>query len=164
MKHSLALGLVWHLLSGCQPGNSLGGSVGDVFPLDISAVEVARNNEAIQVTYLRNRSVSLDVVIRLSVSLDGIDSLQSGIKIPLEGAAPSGVARSSVSTAPGGEPVRNLPPIHKGELVLSRLGDVDELTQGHFTMSFEKEGGDVGFGRTLFGDFSAQTRDAGFGD
>jgi|APLak6261678615_1056124.scaffolds.fasta_scaffold05579_1 hypothetical protein len=161
------------LISACGLDNGLGGSLGEVFPLDISKVEVQQNAEAMQVTYLRNRGVFLDVVVRVSVSMatDGVSedggvpsiALKPGARIVLEGEAPGGVLRTAVTHAPGGEPVRNLPRVKKGDLVITEGGEVGEMMRGNFSMLFEQEGGDIGFGRTLTGTFSAVSLDAGFG-
>lgn len=165
--------LVALVLSACGLDNSLGGSLGEVFPLDISRVDVHQNAEALQVTYLRNRGVFLDVVVRVSISLaatgesadGGIPSLElkPGARFALEGTAPGGVQRTAVTHAPGGEPVRSLPGIKKGDLVITEGGKIGEVTRGNFSMLFDQEGGDIGFGRTLTGTFSGMTLDAGFG-
>lgn len=162
-------------LAGCAADNSLGGSLGEIFPLDVSRVEVAKNTEALQVTYYRNRGVFLDVVVRLSVSIqdEGVApdggvptmALTSGKRIDLKGLSPTGTLRATVTHAPGGEPVRNLPPIKNGDLVITQGGGVGQPIKGNFSMLFEQEGGDIGFGRTLYGAFSTgETLDAGFGD
>ncbi|HEY0881445.1 MAG TPA: hypothetical protein VGD87_07940 [Archangium sp.] len=172
-RRLLAAGLL--VLTACAADNSLGGSVGEVFPLDVSRVEVAQNDEALQVTYFRNRGVFLDVVARLSVSIQdegvapdgGVPTipLGPGKRIDLKGLSPTGTLRAAVTHAPGGEPVRNLPPIKSGDLVISEGGGIGEPIKGNFSMLFESEGGDLGFGRTLYGSFSsAETLDAGFGD
>lgn len=168
----LALGLA---LSSCGADNSLSGSLSEIFPLDISRVEVAQNDEAMQVTYFRNRGVFLDVVVRVSVSLqdEGVApdggvptiALKAGKKLELQGESPTGSLRCAVSHAPGGEPVRSLPRVKKGDLVITQGGTIGEKMAGNFSMLFEQEGGDVGFGRTLVGTFSVeQSLDAGFGD
>lgn len=168
-------------LAACGLDNSLGGSLSEVFPLDLSRVEVAQNHEALQVTYFRNRGVFLDVVARVSVSLQAADAdgnpllapdggiatlvLEPGTRLDLAGRSPTGQLRCAVTHAPGGEPVRNLPPIKKGDFVVDEGGAVGEPMRGNFSMLFEQEGGDVGFGRTLYGTFATkQTLDAGFGD
>jgi hypothetical protein len=168
------VGLAAVLLSSCGLDNSLGGSLGEVFPLEISRVEVQKNDEAMQITYLHNRGVFLDVVVRVSVSMidegtapdGGVPSfeLKPGQRIALEGSAPNGAFRTAVTHAPGGEPVRNLPRVKKGDLVITSGGAIGEVTKGNFSMLFEQEGGDVGFGRTLTGTFSGMTLDAGFGE
>jgi hypothetical protein len=160
------------LLVSCGVDNGLGGSMGEVFPLDISKVDIHKNEEALQITYLRNRGVFLDVVVRVSVSLDtdGVSDdggvahlvLKPGTRIPLSGMAPTGVLRTAVTNAPGGEPVRNMPHVLRGDLVISQGGDIGQFTKGNFSMLFEQTGGDVGFGRTLTGTFAADTQDAGF--
>ncbi len=168
----------WLLLTACLAScgldNTLSGSVSELFPLTISKVELAQNGEAMQITYVNNRGVFLDVVARISVSLqvpgmaaDGsipTIALEPGTKLALDGDAPNGAWRCAVSHAPGGEPVRNFPRVKKGDLAITAGGRVGEKTKGDFSILFEQEGGDVGFGRTLYGDFSGEMLDAGFGD
>lgn len=149
------------LLAGCGD-NLLGGSVGELFPLDVSRVEVYRNDQALQVTYTFNRSVFLDVVVRLSVYVAD-QKVAPGGRIDLAGEYAPGHPRTVVAHAPGGEPVRLLPPVHKGDLHIFAGGDPGAVTRGDFSMVFENQGGDLGFGRTLTGGFAAQTVDAGFG-
>jgi hypothetical protein len=172
----LAAVAVLVLLSSCGPENGLGGSLGAVFPLDISRVEIAVNEEAMQVTYLLNRGVFLDVVARVSVSLRDVE-MRPGVTIPLGGmtgdggtmledggVAPAPVRRCVVTHAPGGEPVRVLPPVVRGDMVIRQGGVPGELTKGDFSVLFANEGGDLGQGRTLYGNFSAVASDAGFGE
>jgi hypothetical protein len=161
--------------SSCLVDNSLGGSLSEVFPLDLSRVEVAQNHEALQVTYFRNRGVFLDVVVRVSVSLQdegvapdgGIPTLvlKPGTTIKLQGDSPTGQQRCAVNNAPGGEPTRSMPRVKNGDLVITEGGEIGQPIKGNFSMLFEQEGGDVGFGRTLFGRFASnESLDAGFGD
>ena len=162
-------------LSSCLLENSLGGSLGEVFPLDLSTVDVHQNDEALQVTYFRNRGVFLDVVVRVSISLqdEGVSAdggvptieLKPGKKLDLKGESQTGQLRCAVTHAPGGEPVRSLPRIKRGDLVITEGGKIGEKMKGNFSVLFEQEGGDVGFGRTLVGTFSTrESIDAGFGD
>lgn len=161
--------------SSCLLDNSLGGSLSEVFPLDHSRVEVHQNLEALQITYFRNRGVFLDVVARISISLQGEGvSADGGVptivlapntKVLLQGESTGGQRKCAVSHAPGGEPVRSLPRVKNGDLVITEGGQVGQPIKGNFSMLFEQEGGDIGFGRTLFGRFSsAESLDAGFGD
>jgi hypothetical protein len=150
------------LLGSCAVDNALGGSIGEVFPLEVSRVEVYRNDEALQVTYFRNRGVFLDVVVRLAVALKDVD-LKPGTKIVLEGEYAPFHPRTSVTHAPGGEPVRSLPPVQKGEFHLTGGGPPGTVTSGNFSMLFAAEGGDLGGGRTLSGNFTGLAVDAGFG-
>jgi hypothetical protein len=159
----LAMAVAGVMLVSCGPENGLGGSLGAVFPLDISKVEIARNLEAMQITYYLNRGVFLDVVARVSVSLDGVD-VQPGVTIPLGGETDGGVQRCVVTHAPGGEPVRVMPRVKRGDMVIRSGGEPGELTKGDFSMLFESEGGDLGQGRTLYGGFLAEATDAGFGE
>jgi hypothetical protein len=162
MKQPRALWLGLLLLS-CMPDNGLSGSVSEVFPLDVSRTEIARNDEAIQITYLFNRGVFLDVVVRVSVLMRGVD-FKHGRSISLVGADSTGELRCVVTHAPGGESVRDLPPISKGDLIIDEGGQPGETTRGNFSMSFQNSGGDVGFGRTLVGSFLGTASDAGFGE
>ena len=150
-------------LAACGPETGLSGSVSELFSLEVSRVEVRRNEQAFQVTYLRNRGVFLDVVARVSVSLEGA-TLVPGKKIDLAGEYAPGHLRTTVATAPGGEPVRQLPPVKKGDLVITSGGGVGQVTSGNFSMSFSDMGGDLGAGRTLAGTFKATALDAGFGE
>ena len=150
------------LLLACGGDNSLSGSLSEIFDLDVSRMEVRRNEQAIQVTYLRNRGVFLDVVARVAVSLDDVE-IKPGVRIELGGMTDGGTLRTTVVHAPGGEPVRNLPPVKRGDMIIYEGGSVGEVTKGNFSMLFENEGGDLGYGRTLVGRFSGTAIDAGYG-
>lgn len=155
-----ALLLGWALL-GCGRDNQLSGSVGELFPLGVSRVEVQRNDEALVVSYFANRGVNLDLVIRLSLATRDLELLPGG-RVDLAGEYAPGHQRTTVIHAPGGEPARALPPVKKGDLRLSAGGRPDELTRGDFSMLFESTGGDLGQGRTLSGTFAGIALDAGF--
>lgn len=165
MKRSHARLAPWcvaFLVAACGPDNQLSGSLSEVFPLTISTVAIARNDEALQVTYILNRDAFVDVVARVSVSMADL-TLKLNKPIPLGGEVSTGVLRCVVTHAPGGEPVRNLPHVMKGELVLTHGGNPGEETRGNFSMSFATDGGgDLGAGRTLTGTFAATATDAGF--
>lgn len=149
-------------LAACAPDNGLGGSVGELFPLEVSRVEVYRNESALQVTYYRNRDTFLDVVVRVSVSLRSVE-VKNGAKIDLAGEYEPGHARTSVAHAPGGEPVRVFPRVKRGDMVIDQVGAEGQISRGNFSMVFDSMGGDLGQGRTLTGTFAATTFDAGFG-
>ncbi len=160
---TVVLGVALLVGFSCGPDNGLSGSLGQVFPLDISTSNIARNDEALQVTYTLNRGVFLDVVIRISVLVSDL-TIKPGVTIPLAGSNDAGVLRCVVAHAPGGEPVRVLPEIKRGDMVISSGGHVGELTRGSFSVLFQDQGGDVGFGRTLTGTFLGTATDAGFGE
>lgn len=169
-------------LAACAPDNNLSGSVGELFPLDVSRVQVYRNADAVQVEYFANRGLFLDVVVRMTVATAGID-VKDGVKINLAGEYEPGHQRTEVAHAPGGEPVRLLPNVKKGDLKLDQIGigpvcDYDagmlpdggysctapDTSRGNFSILFSSDGsGDIGAGRTLVGTFVAPTFDAGFG-
>ena len=147
---------------GCGTEPALSGSAGELFSLQVSRVEVARNDEAFQLTYFNNRGADLDVVVRISVALKDLE-VKPGQQIQLGGEYEPGHPRTTVAHAPGGEPVRLFPPVKKGDLVISSGGNPGEQTTGNFSMLFETQGGDLGGGRTLVGKFEGIARDAGFG-
>jgi hypothetical protein len=155
--------VVMCLFCSCAPDNGLTGSLSEVFPIDISSIEIRKNNEAIQLTYLKNRGIFLDVVARVSISLPAAE-LKVNESIALDGDYSPTHPRCVVTHAPGGEPVRYLPPVERGDLVILEGGGIGELTRGTFSILFQKQGGDVGFGRTLNGTFYSKALDAGFGE
>ncbi|MCP3105050.1 hypothetical protein LZ198_39910 [Myxococcus sp. K15C18031901] len=144
-----------------RPDNSLSGSASELFPLDVSKVEILRNAEAFQVSYYRNNDLDVDLVARITVSTEGLD-LRPGSKVNLAGNTPSGLARTTVVHLNAGEPARVFAPVSKGSLELDEGGNPGEDTRGEFGMSFQKGEG-YGAGRTLDGTFSAVAQDAGFG-
>ncbi|WIG95316.1 hypothetical protein [Myxococcus sp. SDU36] len=141
--------------------NSLGGSVSELFPLEVSRVEVLRNAEAFQVSYYRNNDLDVDLVVRLTVSTEGLD-LRPGTKVNLAGTTPSGQARATVVHLNAGEPARVFGPVNKGDLQLESGGNPGEPTRGDFSMSFSRGDG-YGAGRNLEGTFSVVAQDASFG-
>ncbi len=168
MKSFIRVLVVSLALSGCGADNALGGSVGELFPLTVSKVEVLRNDFAVQVTYYANRGTFLDVVARVVVSTKAPDGgtldLRPPVKIPLEGESEPGHQRTAVARIPGGEAVRTFPNVKKGDIVITELGLEGRPSKGNFSMLFELVGGDLGQGRTLTGTFSVpNTKDAGFG-
>ena len=149
------------LLAGCGRDNSLSGSVGELFSLEVSRVEVLRNSEALQISYYNNRGPEIDLVIRVTVAIGDLD-IRNGRSFALEGEYQPGHQRTAVIHLAGGEPVRNLPPVKKGDMEISSGGGAGQSTRGNFSMLFD-QGGDLGANRTLSGRFSAVAQDAGFG-
>jgi hypothetical protein len=156
-----ALGLFVVAALACGGENSLGGSVDALFPLQVSRAEIRRNEEAFQVSYFNNRGHELDLVAQLTVALAGLD-FRPGVKVDLAGEYEVGHPRATVVHAAGGEAARQLPAIHKGDLVLEQGGGPDELTRGNFSLGFV-QGTEYGAGRTLYGNFAGVALDAGFG-
>lgn len=156
------------LVSGCGGDNQLGGSVGELFPLSVSKVEVLRNDQALQMIYYSNHDTFLDVVVRITVSTKEVDGgtleLKRGVSLVLDGESEPGHQRTAVAHVPGGEAVRNFPNLRKGDLKLDEIGIEGLPSKGNFSMLFDSVGGDIGQGRTLTGTFSVpRTKDAGYG-
>lgn len=155
-------------LVGCGNENQLGGSVGELFPLNVSKVDVLRNDYAFQVIYYSNHDTFLDVVARITVSTletdGGFMDLKPGMTLKLQGEYAPGHQRTSVAHVPGGEAVRNFPDVKLGDLKLDEIGLENLPSKGNFSMLFDSVGGDIGQGRTLTGSFSVpRTKDAGYG-
>ncbi|MGA9520013.1 MAG: hypothetical protein WBV82_01035 [Myxococcaceae bacterium] len=147
----------------CGPAdNTLGGSVSELFPLEVSRVDVLRNDQALQVSYYNNNGTELDLVLQLTVALQDV-TFEKGAKIPLQGEYAPGHQRTTVVHFAGGEPRRQLPNVSTGDLVIDEGGGIDEQTRGNFSMSFEQHG-EFGSGRNVNGAFNAVARDGGFGD
>ncbi len=149
-------------LTACGPDNDLSGSVEELFPIDVSRVEVLQNEEAFQVSYYRNDGADVDLVVRVTVALSGV-VLEPGARVELAGEYAPGHARTTVIHLPAGEPARVFPPVRQGDLHLRAGGAPGSEARGDFSMSFEDSGG-FGGGRTLQGRFRSDVQDAGFGD
>jgi hypothetical protein len=147
-------------LWGCGGENSLGGSVSELFPLEVSRVELLRNSEGFQVSYFNNRGRDIDMVLRLAVSLADVE-FEPGDRVRLEGEYAPGHARATVSHLAAGEPLRTLPSVRDGDLHLDRGGKPGEATRGTFSLSFEVTS-EYGGGRNVHGSFSGVTGDASF--
>lgn len=161
MNRGLASVSALVVLSSCAV-DTLSGSLGALIDLETSRVEVARNDDSFQVSWFRNRGVFLDIVIRMSVFVGDTD-LKQGAKLDLAGEYEPGHPRATFAHAPGGEPVRLLPTIKRGDLVISSGGSIGSNTGGNFSVLFDDTGGDFGTGRTLSGTFLGTAADAGFG-
>ena len=127
----LALAALTTGLLACRPDNTLWGSVSELFPLDVSRVDVRRNDQALQISYFANRGADIDLVARVVVRTDGLE-LAGSRAIPLEGFADeAGIhPRTTVAHVAAGEPVRVLPLVSDGELILSELGEIGEPVRG----------------------------------
>jgi hypothetical protein len=123
-------------------------------------VDVRRGEEALQVSYFANRGADVDLVARVVVRTDGL-TLTPGQEVPLSGEAVPGHQRATVLHAAAGEPVRVLPKVKEGVLVLEEGGEVGERVRGQFDVLFE-QGDDYGAGRTLSGRFSMELQDGRF--
>jgi hypothetical protein len=162
LRRGVLCGLLLHLC-GCGMGpNELSGSVSELFPLEVSAVEVLRNEHALQISYYNNRGAELDLVLRITVALADLELLP-GRKLDLTGEYAPGHARTTVIHLPSGEPARLFPRLSQGDLQLRSGGEVDQPTRGDFSLAFEQSGG-FGSGRTVKGTFDAVVLDAGYGD
>ena len=172
MKRLVLMVLV---LCSCGEDNSLSGSMNEVFRLEVSRVEIHKNDEAIRVTYLRNNNLYLDIVASVTVSLHipdgGVNPVDGGTLVPLvpgtrinlAGEYQRGHPMVSVVHHPGNEPARLLPPVFRGDFFVASGGMSGQETVGDFSIVFKDMGGDIGFGRTLSGRFRGVAIDAGFG-
>ena len=89
----LALGLL--LLTRCSGGNSLTGSVSQIFgSLQFNSVSIWRNDQAFQVSYYFTEFGNVDLVVQVSIELSGLDFVP-GKTIDLSGTI-NGTPRTSV--------------------------------------------------------------------
>ncbi|MBI5543472.1 MAG: hypothetical protein HY901_06255 [Deltaproteobacteria bacterium] len=146
----LLLALAAATTLGACGGNSLDGSLSEAFDLSFAEVLVRRSEKAVQVTYLR--SEGREVVIRMTVAIEGVDVSHAG-SINLAQEYAPGHPRAAVSRAVDNEPVRQLPAVVQGDLTLDGPPHPGETVSGSFSVRFG-EGGDLGSGRTLTGSFS----------
>ncbi|MBI5543446.1 MAG: hypothetical protein HY901_06125 [Deltaproteobacteria bacterium] len=140
------------LALGSCSGPSLDGSLSEAFDLSFSSMLIRRSEKALQLSYLK--SEGREVVVAVTVATEGL-GLKPGARVELGGEYAPGHPRTVVSRAVDGEPVRTLPPVLKGTLTVDQLPTSGSTVTGDFSVSFG-EGGDVGSGRTLFGNFSAK--------
>jgi len=151
------------LVLGCGAGdNSLSGSLGEVFSLDVSTVHVLRNDEAFAVSYEANNGQSIDLVLRFTLALDGVN-ISPGRTVDLRGMTDGGVVRATFIHQAAGEPTRVLPAVSVGEFSLDEGGNPGQVTSGSFNVSFVNDGS-YGSGRGVSGRFHGTALDAGFGD
>lgn len=158
-RAGLGLGLAGALA--CGADNSLGGSVSELFPLEVSQVQILRNGDAFQVSYYRNNGADVDLVARLSVGLAGT-SFIPGKSVSLAGEYEPGHQRATVLHLASGEPVRTFPDVKQGDIKLTEGGKIGEETSGTFSLSFVQSG-DYGGGRSIHGNFFGKAADAGYG-
>lgn len=140
---------------GCG-SNDLSGSLAEAFDLTFSDIFLRRSTKAFQVTY--TKSEGREVVIRVTVDLEGVDVSNGGSVNLAEEYAP-GHPRAAVSRAVDGEPVRALPPVVQGDLTLLNPCAAGTKCTGSFSVRFG-EGGDLGNGRTLTGVFNGDVQGA----
>jgi hypothetical protein len=145
------------LIASCS-SNSLDGSLSEAFDLSFSSVLIRRSPEAVQVTYYQ--SAGNEIVIRMTVNIKGID-VSHGAKIDLSQESSPGHPRAAVSRAMNDEPVRQLPPVARGQLSLGGDPTPGKNCSGDFSVSFGT-GGDLGSGRTLEGQFSTKVEGTPF--
>ncbi|MGZ6028378.1 MAG: hypothetical protein ACXWK5_03075, partial [Myxococcaceae bacterium] len=74
--------------------NSLGGSLSEVFPLDVSTAHVLRNDQALVVSYEANRGRDIDLVLRFTLALDQLP-LQRGRTVKISGTTDAGILRAT---------------------------------------------------------------------
>ena len=143
---SAALALLLVASSGCS-NRSLDGSLSDAFDLSFSSLDLRRSSTAFQVSYLR--SEGREVVARITVVTEGLDMSSS---FQLGGEYAAGHPRASVTRAMDREPLLVLPPVASGEMDAGEDPKPGKSISGDFSLVFG-DGGDVGAGRTLYGNF-----------
>jgi len=144
----------------CRPDNTLQGSVDALFPLDVSRVDMLRNDDAFQVSYYANRGADIDLVARLTVYV-GDTGIDAGTPLLIQGEYLPGHQRATVVHLTAGEAERVLPAVERGDLLVEQGGGIGQPTRGSFAVLFV-QGDAYGSGRTLDGTFAGRPGDAGW--
>jgi hypothetical protein len=161
MRPGLGVLAIGGLLSlSCNHG-PLTGSVSELFPLDVQKEQIRVNTNAFEVTYLASDGLNEDIVVQLTVALQGAN-FKAGQDIPLAGEYAPGQQRATVSHLSAGQAEVVFPAVSDGDLKLSSGGNPGEQTSGNFSLSFVNSP-NTGGGRTLQGNFSGLAVDAGYG-
>ena len=142
------------LLTRCSGGNSLTGSVSQIFgSLQFNSVTVWRNDEAFQVSYYFTQFSQTDLVLQLTVELAGLD-FSPGKTVDLAGTV-NGTPRTTVVHLDHDQGPVNLPVLRGGTLTLSSGGQPGQETTGSFSLSFVNDTQQLGEGYTASGSFDA---------
>ena len=148
----------------CRADNTLIGSADELFPLDVSRVDMIRNTQGFQVSYYANRGADVDIVARLNVYVGDV-GIDAGSRLPLQGEYLPGHDRATVMHLTAGEAARYFPPVERGDLFVDRGGNAGEYTHGSFSVLFKSTDGyenAYGAGRTLDGTFAGTPKDGGW--
>ena len=148
------LGLLLLALQACGPSQSLGGSLGEIFPLAFNRSAVFVSATALQLDYYQVGQGTEDLVAQLTLDTTG-QTAAPGKTLQLGGNLPNGLPRASVVHVPAEGATLVLPAIARGTLSLGGGGKAGQETQGSFDLSFEEGAAELGGGRTLTGSFDA---------
>jgi hypothetical protein len=149
------------LLTRCSGGNSLTGSVSQIFgSLQFNSVAVWRDDQAFQVSYYETEFSQTDLVLQLTVELAGLN-FSPGKTIDLAGTI-GGTPRTTVVHQDHAQGPVNFPTIHGGTLTLNSGGQPGEETTGSFSLSFTNDTDQLGNGYTASGSFDALLSSAQF--
>ncbi len=148
----------------CRADNTLIGSADELFPLDVSRVDMIRNPDGFVVSYSVNRGADVDIVARLSVYVGDV-GIDAGRPLPLQGEYDAGHERATVMHLTSGEAARYFPPVERGDLLVDQGGNAEQYTHGSFSVLFKSKDGyenAYGAGRTLDGTFAGTPKDGGW--
>ena len=148
------------LLTGCATQSSLEGSLSDQVSLEFTSVRVERGEHEVSVAYLKSVSAEgNDTVLKIVANIDGID-LSEGGSVNLTEAIKGGANRGALTRAVHDDSRREFPPLVRGTLNLDANPKAGTEVSGSFSVLFD-QGGQLGAGRTAFGDFAATVVEAG---
>jgi hypothetical protein len=148
------------LLAGCAAQNSLEGSLSDQVSLEFTSVRIERGEHEVAVAYLDSVSTAGDdTVMKIVANIDGVD-LSKGGEVDLNATVTDGSKRGSITRAVHDDSRREFPALVRGKLSFDSNPKVGAENSGSFSLLFD-QGGQLGAGRTAFGDFAGNVVEAG---
>lgn len=149
------------LLTACSPANTLQGSLEDEVSLSFKSVQVQETGSTVSLSYMNPvaGTSGQDIVLEIVASTAGLD-LTNGGTLNLLDVLPDGSLRGSVTRAVANDSRRDFPPLVRGSLVFADNPTIGAKVTGTFSLLFSSQGGDLGAGRTVFGNFAATVQNA----
>ncbi|MBX5483783.1 MAG: hypothetical protein IRZ16_18320 [Myxococcaceae bacterium] len=124
--------------------------------LTYRTVDVSQGQSDLAVRFVQPQGLGENVVLRVAVSLLGT-SVDAGEAIDLAEPDALGNPRGRASRAVIDDPLQELPPIGRGELLFHRTLLPGETVPGELHITFS-EGTTLASGRTVFGSFEAKVQ------
>jgi hypothetical protein len=150
------------VVASCGGSNSLEGSLSDEVSLDYDAVSVQVAGGGLAIVYTKNRAggSAPDVILNVTATTSGLD-LTKALTIDLTEKV-AGQPRGAVTRTVAGDPRSALPNLLRGSITFNAAPNVGASVSGSFTCTFANDSsGQLGHGKTVFGDFQATVKAAG---
>ncbi len=142
------------VLAGCGGEEyGLSGSLLEVLDVTHERVELQLTDQNLSLRFLRPRGTGEDIVLKVSVITTGL-AIEPGAEIDLASPAPAGGQRAKVTRHVFEDPVKELPDLQRGKLLLSADPFTRDTVTGTMSATFV-QGHQVGAGRAVYGSFKA---------